>query len=124
MLYTATRQAIDHIEYWSERYTTDHGFKPLQVRVLYPIEPEVSLSRNTDSGLQALLANPAYCNNKVVDKHFLVGGTEDASLGFAGCALPVVLGHNTPNNSVFLLWGPEQFKPHGLFPRVSRHREF
>lgn len=124
MLYTATRQAIDHIEYWSERFTTDNGFKPLQVRVLCPIEPEVSLITNTSPALQALLANPAYSNNSVVDKHFLVGGTNEASLGFAGCALPVVLGHNTPNNSVYVLWGPEQFKPSGLFPRVSRHREF
>jgi hypothetical protein len=124
MLYTATRQAIDHIEYWSERFTTEHGFKPLHVRVLCPIESEVSLSRNASPQLQALLKNPAYCNNNVVDKNFLVGGVNDASLGFAGCALPVVLGHNTPNNSIFLLWGPEQFQPHGLFPRVSRHREF
>ncbi|MCP6134750.1 hypothetical protein NL393_36790, partial [Klebsiella pneumoniae] len=38
---TATRQAIDHIEYWSERFTTDRGFKPLQLRVLCPLEPEV-----------------------------------------------------------------------------------
>jgi len=124
MLYTATRQAIDHIEYWSERFTTDFGFKPLQVRVLCPIEPEVSLINNISPALQAILANSAYSNTSVVDKHFLVGGTDQASLGFAGCALPVVLGHNTPNNSVYILWGPEQFKPHGLFPRVSRHREF
>lgn len=124
MLYTATRQAIDHIEYWSERFTTDKGFKPLQVRVLCPIEPAVALSQSSDRALRALLDNPAYCDNRVVDKHFRVGGTEDPRLGFAGCALPVVLGHNTPNNSVFLLWGPEQCKPHGLFPRVSRHREF
>lgn len=124
LLYTATRQAIDHIEYWSERFTTDHGVKPLQLRVLCPIEAEVALTRNAGPELQGLLSNPAYSNKGVVDKHFLVGGTDDPSLGFAGCALPVVLGHNTPNNSVFLLWGPEQFKPHGLFPRVSRHREF
>jgi hypothetical protein len=124
LLYTATRQAIDHIEYWSERFTTDHGVKPLQLRVLCPIEAEVALTRNAGPELQALLSNPTYSNKGVVDKHFLVGGTDDPSLGFAGCALPVVLGHNTPNNSVFLLWGPEQFKPHGLFPRVSRHREF
>lgn len=124
MLYVATRQAIDHIEYWSERFTTDQGFKPLQVRVLCPIEPEVSLTSHASSDLQALLANPACSNNSVVDKHFRVGGTDQANLGFAGCALPVVLGHNTPNNSVYLLWGPEQLKPHGLFPRVSRHREF
>lgn len=124
MLYTATRQAIDHIEYWSERFTMDNGFKPLQVRVLCPIEPEIALSQSADAKLRALLANPAYCDSDVVDEHFRVGGVDDASLGFAGCALPVVLNHNSPNNSVFLLWGPEQCKPHGLFPRVSRHREF
>ena len=124
MLYTATRQAIDHIEYWSDRFTSEHGFKPLQVRVLCPIEPEISLSRNINIQLQNLLVNPLYFNNDVVDKHFLIGGTDVAAWGFAGCALPVVLGHNTPNNSVYLLWGPEHLKPHGLFPRVSRHREF
>ena len=80
MLYTATRQAIDHIEYWSERFTTDFGFKPLQVRVLCPIEPEVALSRTPNPELLALLQNPAYCDNRVVDKHFRVGGTDDASM--------------------------------------------
>lgn len=124
MLYAATRQAIDHIEYWSERFTTEHGFKPLQVRVLCAIEPEVALFRSADAELKGFLTAPDYSDSRVVDKHFRVGGTEEANWGFAGCALPVVLSHNTPNNSVYLLWGPEQFKPHGLFPRVSRHREF
>ena len=124
LLYTATRQAIDHIEYWSERFTTDHGFKPLQVRVLCPIEPEVALTRVADPSLRQLLSEPGYCDERVADKHFQVGGTDDARLGFAGCALPVVLAHNTPNNSIYLLWGPEQCTPQGLFPRVSRHREF
>lgn len=124
MLYAATRQAIDHIEYWSERFTTQHGFKPLQVRVLCTVEPEVALSRSADAELRRFLTASAYSDSSVVDKHFRVGGTDEANWGFAGCALPVVLGHNTPNNSVYLLWGPEQFKPHGLFPRVSRHREF
>lgn len=45
-------------------------------------------------------------------------------LGFAGCALPVVLSHNTPNNAVYLLWGPEQYTYPGLFPRVVRHKDF
>jgi hypothetical protein len=124
LLYTATRHAIDHIEYWSERFTTDNGYKPLQVRVLCPIESDVALSQADDAGLRELLANPAYCDNRVVDSHFRVGGTDDARLGFAACALPVVLSHNTPNNSIYLLWGPEQCTPVGLFPRVSRYREF
>jgi hypothetical protein len=124
LLYTATRQAIDHIEYWSERFTSDRGYKPLQVRVLCPIEQDVSLSNVRDEDLHRFLSNPDYCDKRVVDDHFRVGGTDDATFGFAGCALPVVLCHNTPNNSIYLLWGPEFCRPTGLFPRVSRHREF
>ena len=125
LLYTATRQAIDHIEYWSERFTSDHGFTPLKVRVLCPIEPEAALTRGADAAdFQALLSNPKYTDPKAADEHFRVGRTDDPRLGFAGCGLPVVLSHNTPNNSVYILWGPEQSAFAGLFPRVSRHREF
>ena len=124
LLYVATRQAIDHIEYWSERFTSEQGYKPLQVRVLCPIESDVALTRNKDKKLQALLNNTSYYDNQATDKHILVGGTADARLGFAECALPIVLSHNTPNNSIYLLWGPESYKPFGLFPRMSRHREF
>jgi len=38
-------------------------------------------------------------------------------------ALPVVLPAHTPNNSVYILWGPESYQFYGLFPRVSRHRD-
>lgn len=124
MLYTATRQAIDHIEYWAERFTTENGYKPLQVRVLSPIERETSLAYVGDTELQALLNDPSYSDNSVVDDHFKVGGTDKAAMGFAGCALPVVLSHNTPNNSIYLLWGFDYCKPYGLFPRVSRHGDF
>jgi hypothetical protein len=53
------------------------------------------------------------------------GGT-DMRLGFARCALPLVLEHNTPNNSVALLWaestgenGCHAMRP--LFRRRDRH---
>lgn len=124
LLYVATRQAVDHIEYWSERFTSEFGYKPLQIRVLCPIEPDVALTHNVSPQLGDLLANKTYYDSRATDKHIAVGGTEDARLGFAECALPVVLSHNTPNNSVYLLWGPESFSPFGLFPRMSRHREF
>jgi hypothetical protein len=123
LLYVATRQAIDHIEYWSEQFTAERNYKPLQVRVLCPIERSMSVTAQPSSNATPLLLNERYCDNARVDKHFKVGGTEDVRRGFAGCALPVVLNHNTPNNSVFILWGPESSKFTGLFPRVSRHRE-
>jgi len=124
LLYVATRQAIDHIEYWAERFTSENNYKPLQVRVLCVIEPEVSLKHGVDDGLQSILTNPDYYDPVAFDEHIEVGGTNSAQLGFAGCALPVVLSHNTPNNSVFMLWGSEAHRFFGLFPRVSRHKEF
>jgi len=124
LLYVATRQAIDHIEYWSERFTSENNYKPLQVRVLCVIEPEVGLTKGVPPELQSILTNPKYYDTLAFDEHIEVGGTTTAQLGFAGCALPVVLSHNTPNNSVYMLWGSEAHGFPGLFPRVSRHKEF
>ncbi len=36
--------------------------------------------------------------------HTDVGKVEHLGLGYGGCALPLILDHNTPNNSVALLW--------------------
>lgn len=123
LLYVATRQAIDHIEYWCERFTSERGYKPLQIRALCILERDTALTTLSNSAIADLLRNDKYFDRKVAqDRHIAVGGT-DGRLGFAGCALPVVLSHNTPNNSIYLLWGPEDYTFSGLFPRVSRHRE-
>ena len=53
-------------------------------------------------------------------------GGDNVKLGFGSCALPLVLEHNTPNNSVALLWaqtdgsgGHHAMRP--LFRRRQRH---
>jgi hypothetical protein len=124
LLYVVTRQGLDHIEYWSERFTSDFGYKPLQIRALCTIERDVAVTQDITPATKALLDKSRYYDHKAFDKHMMVGGTSDARLGFAACALPLVLSHNTPNNSVYILWGPERLAFVGLFPRVSRHREF
>ena len=123
LLYVATRQAIDHIEYWSERFTTEQGFKPLRLHVLCPIEKDAALASRSEPALISVLGKEAYYDKKASDRHIAIGGTQSAQFGFAGCSLPLVLSHNTPNNSVYVLWGPEDYRFFGLFPRVSRHRE-
>jgi hypothetical protein len=123
LLYVASRQAIDHIEHWSGLFASERGYKPLQVRVLCTVERSMSVTSRAASKATTLLASQGYADQSYADEHFRVGGTEDVRFGFAGCALPVVLNHNTPNNSVFILWGPESSGFSGLFPRVSRHRE-
>jgi hypothetical protein len=37
-------------------------------------------------------------------RHTDVGGEPHLGLGYGGCALPLVLDHNTPNNAIALLW--------------------
>lgn len=66
-----------------------------------------------------------YYDPAIETEHTRVGG-EDAKLGFASCGLPLVLEHNTPNNSVALLWaesagagGNHTMRP--LFRRRQRH---
>lgn len=52
-----------------------------------------------------------------------------APLGYADCSLPLVLEHNTPNNSISLLWADTSgdahsgLRRHALFPRYERHHK-
>ena len=66
-----------------------------------------------------------YYDDSIETKHMKLGG-ESARLGFSGCAIPLVLEHNTPNNSIALLWaetsggaGKPAMRP--LFRRRQRH---
>lgn len=45
-----------------------------------------------------------YYDPRIQTKHTNVGGVAHLGLGYGGCALPLILDHNTPNNAVALLW--------------------
>ena len=45
-----------------------------------------------------------YYDPAIQTKHTAIGGVRHLGLGYGGCALPVVLEHNTPNNAIALLW--------------------
>ena len=58
-------------------------------------------------------------------KHCNEAGQSDMKRGYAACSLPVILEHNTPNNSISILWAETPGK-HGhrmspLFRRRDRH---
>ena len=72
----------------------------------------------------------AYYDPTIRTKHTDIGGVEHLGLGYGGCALPLVLAHNTPNNAVALLWadteGGDRNDVHvpavrPLFRRRQRH---
>ena len=71
-----------------------------------------------------------YYDPVIRTKHTDVGRVTHLGLGYGGCALPLVLEHNTPNNSVALLWAETDGGIRGgvpapamrpLFRRRQRH---
>lgn len=62
---------------------------------------------------------------KRLEKHCREAGQTDMKYGYANCALPLILEHNTPNNSVPLLWaetdGIQGSEMSPLFLRRDRH---
>ena len=72
-----------------------------------------------------------YYNPNIRNPHTDVGGETHLGLGYGGCALPLVLEHNTPNNSIALLWAETESDPNNeefslpamrpLFRRRQRH---
>lgn len=117
VLYLATDQAIAYLrsnlnELWSP---VGIGF---DLVVVSPLPEAVTVRAERDAEFETLLDK--YYDSSIEDEHSTKGGT-DLKHGFAGCSLPVVLSHNTPNNSVSLLWAhTDRARP--LFPRVSRHK--
>jgi hypothetical protein len=69
-----------------------------------------------------------YYNSGIETDHTRKGGGKDVRLGFGQCALPLVMEHNTPNNSIPLIWADvdsknsePQMRP--LFRRRQRHTD-
>lgn len=65
-----------------------------------------------------------YYDSTIETRHTAVGGVEHLGLGYGGCALPVVLDHNTPNNSIALLWAETdgESNVHGMVPLFRRRQ--
>lgn len=68
-----------------------------------------------------------YYDPGIQTEHTDKGGVPHLGLGYAGCGLPMVLDHNTPNNSVALLWAESEVskctghRMRPLFRRRQRH---
>lgn len=70
----------------------------------------VPLSKDRSEDLDFLGLIDKYYDPSIETKHTKTGGIEDMRLGYGGCALPLVLDHNTPNNSIPLIWAETEGK--------------
>ena len=122
LLYMATEQALDHLREAS-RATWGARSIPCTVEAVQLLPKDLRLVRGDGSPIGPLIDHEKYYDHDIYDEHFAKGGTTDARYGYAACGLPLVLYHNTPNNSIALLMSYEDKTFRGLFPRVQRHKE-
>lgn len=127
--YISTQQAREALdarvetahEAWSGR---DYDEVSVTEGLLMP--PSLKLQPDMDGPMLALCDK--YYDNELylrLKKHCDEAGQSDMKRGYANCALPLILEHNTPNNSIPLLWaetsGGHGHKMSPLFRRRDRH---
>ena len=116
-MYVATKQAVEHLNQAVEDYTRVAAWNnPPQIHYVQLLDERNTIDRESEPEFCDLLDK--YYDEGIEDEAKQVGGSS-SKYGFAECALPLVLSHNTPNNSVSLLWAPLPMQ--ALFPRFERH---
>lgn len=120
LLYVASDRATKSLQKAGQEIL---GEIPLDILIIDPLPDYIRIDKQKDGKFVDLLKK--YYDPVIQSKHYKMGKTEKPFLGFDESGLPLVLEHNTPNNSIALLWFPEdpKAKLRGLFPRISRHRE-
>ena len=125
--YLATNRAKDSVQDCQSRALAELSATQWfgNVRFSYGaiLPADLPLDQARHQGFLALTQK--YYDDSIETRHTKKGGT-DARLGFGACALPLVLEHNTPNNSIALLWadtvgGPGRHAMRPLFRRRQRH---
>ena len=120
-LYVATPQALNHLKdeianYPNPPWTEDNTPEVISVMTIGDHANLVcgrgGVEYEVDRLFDRLLHK--YYDQSVEDEH-----KRNVKHGYSQCGLPLVLAHNTPNNSVYLLWESKFTEP--LFPRYERH---
>ena len=118
VLYLATETVEQRLRAEGQQLEQQLGIK-ISIVIVQRIPNEIAMVSGETSNITTLIEK--YYDDANETDSTRLGGT-DLKYGFAGCGLPLVLSHNTPNNSIGLLWadGPQM---RSLFPRVTRHKD-
>lgn len=111
----AMRQIVSDLKAFAEAHPEFQYFATFS----YVLPGDVVIDDQCSDAELAKLLQEHY-NSKIQDKHT----GKDIWYGYKSCGLPLVLEHNTPNNSIALLWatseeGTPEMRP--LFVRRKRH---
>ena len=104
---------------WLDRVTFSFG---------YVLPAELPVTKQSTEPFRQLVE--AYYDPILETRHSKVSGVQSMMYGYRECGLPVVFEHNTPNNSLPLLWADTLGDPakgthsmRALFRRRQRHTE-
>jgi hypothetical protein len=104
---------------WLDRVTFSFGY-------LLPVD--LPLTKESPEAFRKLVEH--YYDPSLQNRHSAVSGIDSIMFGYKECGLPLVFEHNTPNNSLPLLWaetaGDKAKAVHSmrpLFRRRQRHSE-
>lgn len=117
ILYLCTTQAKNTIEQSIDKLYEKYEHRP-ELVIMHELDEQYII--NSSEPIFEVCQNDKYYDKELLeDKHT----KKDIKMGFSNCALPLILEHNTPNNSIPLLWSYDYSKEfRGLFPRIPRHR--
>lgn len=121
-LYMATEKAVSHLNDQISSFT-DAAWSNCRVEVVQRLNAELCIAPGDDPTLDAFLDQ--YYSTDLEDRESYRVGTHGIKYGFGKTGLPLVLSHNTPNNSLYLLWkeGNPKHPLVPLFGRFERHRD-
>ncbi len=119
VLYMATTKAEENLRTALETLAGARGFN-VHILTVQQLSPMCQLDAQSAGEMEQLIQE--FYDKKNESSATEIGGT-DLRYGFNGCGLSLVLAHNTPNNSIGLLWA-EGPKMTPLFPRITRHKDF
>lgn len=125
VLYIATEKSVSNITEQVNLFTSDKGYRNITIDAIQIVKP---INWEENSELAKLLKQNYEKNMKLGkvsynDKHFMVGEGAVPYYGFGDCSLPLILYHNTPNNSLPVLWYSWEDEVNALFLRITRHKE-
>lgn len=125
VIYIATPNALDYINEQLETFRIENRIDSVSLDPLQIVHP-IDWQSNSELSEQLKInynMNKAASGVTFEDKHFLKGEGKYPYYGFADGSLPIILFHNTPNNSLPILWYSWNDTVNALFPRVTRHKE-
>jgi len=123
LFYVATPSSLSRIKADAEAFLIANNGQGIRLHVLavQELDDETRVIPEQGDDLDALLKVPIQSSlATIVDSHWEKGNHERPHLGYNECALPVVIFHNTPNNSLPILWHVNEAYT-ALFPRTTRH---